>query len=92
MKELLDNVEREYIKTILKPFHNKVGFVVKFNSVFNKKEYLFISIKGGGSFMFPDFDAGKMYSGMVIDKKYTLEELGITYNEDTYTERRKRKK
>lgn len=81
MKELLDNVEREYIKTILKPFHNKVDFVVKFNSVFNKKEYLFISIKGGGSFLFPDFDAGKMYSGMITRNRYTLEELGITYDD-----------
>ena len=31
--------------------------------------------------VFPDFEKGTMYKGMVSGVKYTLKELGIEYNE-----------
>lgn len=83
--QILDDVEREYLKTILKPFHKKVRYVVKFvdsplcEDIYSK-ERLFIVLRGG-RFAFPSFDAGKMYSGMERNKKYTLDELGITYDD-----------
>lgn len=62
--QVLDNVEREYLKTILKPFHEKVGDVVKHRDISEdiySKEYLYIPI-GDGDFTFPSFDSGKMYA------------------------------
>ena len=81
-RPILDDAEREYLKTILKPFHEKVGYVVKHrdnSEDIYSKEYLYIAI-GDGDFTFPSFDSGKMYAGMELDKEYTLDELGITYD------------
>lgn len=80
--QILDDVEREYLKTVLKPFHKKVKYVVKFGEdIYNKdKECLFIALRGG-HFDFPRFVSGKMYSGMKQNKRYTLDELGITYDD-----------
>lgn len=81
--QILDEAEREYLKTVLKPFHEEVKYVRKFadnpkgDGTYGK-EFLFIAFHDG-NFAFPDFDSGKMYSGMEPNKKYTLEELGITY-------------
>ena len=81
--QILDEQEREYLNTILKPFHEKVDYVVKLWEHFDdgecySKEYLFIKLYDG-SFAFPSFDPGKMYFGMELDKKYKLDELGIKF-------------
>ena len=84
--QILDDTEREYLKTVLKPFYEKVVYVAKYRvpSASGKdgcsKEQLSIAFYSGG-FVFPDFDAGKMYSGMELGKKYKLDELGITYDD-----------
>lgn len=86
--QVLDDTEREYLKTVLKPFHDDVKYVVKhrdanahFDENTHDQEFLFISV-GDGALIFPDFDEGKMYFGMEVDKKYELHELGITYSEE----------
>lgn len=81
--QILDDIEREYIKFVLKPFHEEVSYVEKLvddliDDGSYSKEYLYVKLHDG-EFIFPDFDSGKMYIGMEIDKKYTLGELGITY-------------
>lgn len=84
--QILDDIEREYLKTVLKPFYEKVVYVAKIivPSVSGKdgcsKERLFIAFSSEG-FTLPEFDPGKMYSGMKLGKKYKLDELGITYTE-----------
>ena len=77
---ILDDAEREYLKMVLKPFHEAVQCVEKTKK--GDKEYLFISFYNNGAFFFPDFDSGTMYSGMELDRKYSLDELGITYEEE----------
>lgn len=81
--QILDDIEREYIKFVLKPFHEEVSYVEKLvdNLIDDgsySKEYLYVKLHDG-QFVFPDFDSGKMYIGMETDKKYKLDELGITY-------------
>lgn len=81
--QILDDIEREYIRSVLKPFHDEVDYVVKYEYAIIddgscSKEYLYIKLHDG-EFTFPDFDSGKMYSGMEVDKKYKLDELGIKY-------------
>ena len=80
--QILDDVEREYLRAVLKPFREKVVYVAKClgPTAFGNKERLFIAFYFGG-FTLPDFDPGKMYSGMERNKKYTLDELGITYDD-----------
>ena len=82
---ILNDAEREYLKTVLKPFHEEVKYVKKIADYKTdyENEYLFIVFYGEGAFLFPDFEAGTMYSGMESDKEYKLDELGITYEEET---------
>ena len=82
---ILDDAERKYLKNVLKPFHDEVEYVVKSARHLRRdgtydNEYLSIEFQDG-NFTFPDFDSGKMYVGMEREKKYTLNELGITYTE-----------
>ena len=77
---VLNDAEREYLKTVLKPFRGAVEYVKKIKN--DDKEYLFIPFSGNGAFSFPDFDSGKMYSGMEPYRAYSLDELGITYKEE----------
>lgn len=83
--QILDDVERKYLKMVLRPFHDEVEYVVKSAHHLRRdgtydNEYLSIEFQDG-NFTFPDFDSGKMYVGMEQEKKYTLNELGITYTE-----------
>lgn len=80
--QVLDNAEREYLKTVLKPFHDRVKYVEKiYDYHIDSMEYLFIKLHDG-KLEFPDFDSGEMYCGMELNKRYTLDELGITYEEE----------
>lgn len=74
---ILSDAEREYLKTVLKPFHEEVDYIEKSKDT-NNKEYLYIELYEG-MLEFHNFDSGKMYSGMELDKEYKLDELGITY-------------
>ena len=74
---VLDNAERRYLSTVIKPFKNQVRSIAKYYSSINSgKEYLAI-ITDGCWMMFPEFEASTMYKGMKIGKMYTLEELGL---------------
>lgn len=84
---ILSDAEREYLKTVLKPFRGAVKYVEKapaivFDDDNRGKEYVFVAFYGRGSFAFPNFDAGSMYTGMELNKEYKLDELGITYPEE----------
>ena len=74
-KEILDEEEKEYLSNIIKPFRNKVEYIVKETSSDN--EYITISIKNDSDLSFPNFKKGTMYKGMEIEKEYTLEELSL---------------
>ena len=77
---ILNDLEREYLKMVLKPFHGVVEYAKKIKS--DDKEYLLILFSGNGALFFPGFDSGTRYSGMQLDRAYSLDELGITYKEE----------
>lgn len=86
--QVLDDAEREYLKTVLKPFRGVVKYVEKVPAiVFDDRRYsfslafLFIKLYDG-KLEFPNFDSRKMYLGMKLNKKYKMDELGITYKEE----------
>ena len=89
-KPILDDVEKKYLSSIIKPFRNRILYIAKSETVKtydnpNPKIYECIYImykdrskKKNPFYMgFPCFEKGTMYKGMELDKKYTLEELGL---------------
>ena len=97
MKELikipepvLDDIEKNYLSNIIKPFRNRILYIAKSETVKtydnpNPKIYECIYImykdrskKKNPFYMgFPCFKKGTMYKNMELDKEYTLEELGL---------------
>lgn len=78
---ILDNIEKKYLSSIIKPFRDRIVWVRKFESPNNENlEFIKIAYRdnfGINVLNFPDFRAGKMYRGMELDKAYTLKELGL---------------
>ncbi len=74
-KPILDDVEKEYLSAVIRPFKNRISDIVKRNFD-SEKSYIVIHINSE-SFYFPYFKKGTMYEGMEADKKYTLKELGL---------------
>lgn len=76
-EDVLDEVEREYLKSVIKPFRNRVTSVRKF---FNGIHYqIIISLDDGENLCkLPRFPLdSEMYMGMDSKKWYTLQELGL---------------
>lgn len=75
---ILDKVEREYLKAVIRPFRNKVEYIAKFKSACSENEqYIHILFYEGHYLSFPYFKANSMYKGMKLNKAYTLKELGL---------------
>ena len=74
--EILTEREKAYLSVVIKPFREKVEYVYKICLEIDKREYLEISLKNG-VISFPCFEKGTMYRGMELNKRYTLEELGL---------------
>ena len=74
---VLDDVEREYLSAVIKPFRNHVTSVRKW---FNGIDYqIVISLDDGGNLcQLPRFPlSSEMYMGMDSNKWYSLQELGL---------------
>lgn len=78
-KEILYKVEKNYLTRVIKPFRDKIEYIVKIdNDESEEYESLEIDFKCNNDYMsFPNFKKGTMYKGMKLKKKYTLEELGL---------------
>lgn len=76
---ILDDTEREYLKAVFKPFASRIKCVKKqqCKEMWEGMEYIQVLIKEPAGDV---FKAGTMYKGMNLNKAYTLDELGITYD------------
>lgn len=74
---ILDDVEREYLSAVIKPFRNRVDYIVKEENNCSSKEFIHINLSDGDIANFPNFKFGTMYKGMEVGKYYTPEELGL---------------
>lgn len=72
---ILDNVEREYLSAVIKPFRKKISYIRKSEDL--RKKYIKIVLCDGDSMYFPYLANDEMYKGMELGRQYTLEELGI---------------
>ena len=75
-KEILDDVEREYLGDFINPFRNKVDVITKLNNG-EGSEWIIIELKNEQPILLPYFKQKTMYKGMELNKEYTLEELGL---------------
>lgn len=74
---VLDDVEREYLSVVIKPFRSRVQYIVKWKIYNDFKQFLHIELSDGDSLSFPNFKENTMYKGMKVGKYYTPEELGL---------------
>ena len=74
---ILDDVEKAYLSAVIKPFRKDVKYIKKMDFVIRAKEYLLIKMRDLSTAGLPLFEKETMYKGMEVDKKYTLEELGL---------------
>lgn len=83
-KPILDDVEREYLKAVFKPFASRIKWVKKqcCNERWVNMEYIkALMVDPADDYTcLPVFKAGTMYKGMKPDEKYSLDDLGITYD------------
>lgn len=70
--EILDDVEKRYLRGVIRPF--EVKYIEK--GATRYAEFIYIKLKKE-HISLPDFEPNTMYKGMEINKKYTLEELGL---------------
>ena len=80
-KPILDDVEKEYLSAVIKPFRNRVISIRKYR--FNQDEYIGMYIKyyaetdKNEMITLPVFKEGTIYKGMKLNREYLLEELGL---------------
>ena len=77
--EILDEVEKRYLKNIIRPYLDKIKSIEKF--IFSTgRAKITITVKDGNDYWYidlPPFKKETMYKNMGDDKEYTLEELGL---------------
>ena len=74
-KEILDDVEKEYLSAVIKPFKDRVKYISKWDCPIG--EFIEIGISNDRAIPFPNFKKNTMYKGMEVNKNYTLKELGL---------------
>ena len=79
-KPVLDDVEKEYLSTVIKPFRNRIKHFYKYPCANGDYEAIAVVMKSRDYYdnlSFPKFKKGSMYKGMELVKEYSVEELGI---------------
>lgn len=83
---ILDDIEKRYLESVLRPFKNRVMYVEKttqfgYESI-RYRVHLPIKKYGNMTCELPYFNKGTMYKGMKLDEQYSLEELGLFMGDD----------
>lgn len=81
-EEILDNTEKNYLRSVIRPFRDRVKTIEKDiiddMDDMDNGEYISINFEDFlDSFSLPTFKKGTMYKGMKLNKEYTLKELGL---------------
>lgn len=75
--DILDEVEKRYLKGVIRPFRDKVKYIKKYFSRTVGKEYLQVKLEEDRPMNLPYFELNTMYKGIKRNKEYSLEELGL---------------
>lgn len=74
---ILDNKEKEYLLSFIKPFRDEVAFISKFPLANKRDELICIHFKNGEEIYLPSYKKKTMYINMKYWVLYSLEELGL---------------
>lgn len=74
--EILDKDDKRYIKSVIRPFKDKVKYITKTSRDLGR-EFISITLNDNFIINLPFFAKGTMYDNMEVDKLYTLEDLNI---------------
>ncbi|MBO5843447.1 MAG: hypothetical protein J6Q96_01105 [Bacteroidales bacterium] len=72
--EILDEVEKKYLSSVIKPFRNRIEYIKK--RELSSDEFIEIQLSND-CLDLPYFKKGSMYKGMIAENSYSLEELGL---------------
>lgn len=86
---ILDEVEKRYLESVLRPFKDRVIYICKVCSNYFENDTIYIRIcldhcedaEYKEIFRLPCFHENEMYKGMKLDKHYILNELGLFQDE-----------
>lgn len=73
---ILDEVEKEYLKGVIRPFKNMVVFIKK-TCNYASCQWIEIAVEANKTIALPGFKKDEMYKGMKLEKEYTIEELDL---------------
>lgn len=82
-ESILDKTEKEYLSNVIKPFKNRVCYIIKCDVLLfsNSEEYIRICVRSRNKqdhyISLPAFTRGSMYNNMRSWYKYSLKELGL---------------
>ena len=75
---ILDDIEKKYLSNVIKPFRDRVTSISKEKDGGKKGYYIEISLIDYDYVFLPYFkESTKMYTGMKLNQKYSLKELGL---------------
>ena len=72
---VLDEVERNYLSDVIKPFGHRVSYIVK--RMNGSGYYIAIILNNFDVMNLPYFTRNTMYKGMTVGRQYKLKELGL---------------
>ena len=75
-ENILTDKEREYLKVVIEPIKDKINFIVKLEYIALQKQCIRIHLNEGCMELYP-FDTNTQFINMVLNKEYTLEDLGL---------------
>ena len=80
IKSILTEKEKEYLSAVVKPFKDKVKYIVKQQGFKDDKklsvEFIIIYVDDE-KLILPSYDKGTLYKDMKLAEKYTVEALGL---------------
>ena len=84
-KPILDDIEKKYLFRFIRPFKERINYIVKLDVkvIDDEREYILIIYKEPYNtsiprlMELPSFKKGAMYKGMKLGERYTLKELGL---------------
>ena len=80
IKPILTEKEKEYLSAVIKPFKNKVNYIVKQQGFKDSEklsvEFIIIYVDEE-KIILPSYDKGTLYKDMKLMEKYTIEDLGL---------------
>ena len=74
---VLTDEEKEYLSYVIKPFRDRIKHFYKWTCADCDIEQIMAPCTDHSHLAFPVFEKNTMYKGMVPNKKYTLDDLGL---------------